>query len=269
MVDCGLINLGTCLPQRFFEFLVTVINAPIQPFLQFTLNLLSEPINIHLFANMWAIVVYVISMFYALLIVGAGFNIMTSGYSPAKREKAKEWLRNVLIMIVLVQASFFIYELAIDLSASITSGTLTLIDQHFFQINITTITDLGTAIFFGLFYLVTLIITSLVLIVRYAFVAIGVALFPLAIFFYFIPVLRPYGSLLLNFLGTAIFVTAFDALLLAGFSQLATLPVFGSMAVLVLIAAFGCINLVMLFLLCFGVIKSAFGVYHDVKRFKF
>jgi hypothetical protein len=207
-------------------------------------------------------------MFYALLLLGSGFNFMISGYDSAKREKAKTWLRNVLIMIVLVQASFFIYQLAIELSASATSAMLTLINQNFFLIGLNSISDLGMAIFFGLFYLCTLIVTSLVLVIRYAFVAIGVVLFPIGIFLYFMPALKQYGSLILNFLGIAIFVTIFDAILLAGFSQLVTLPVFENMRIIVVIAAFGIITVVMILLFFFGIVKSAFSVYNEVKRWK-
>ncbi len=217
---------------------------------------------------MWVIVIYCLSMFYALLLLASGFNFMISGYDSAKRENAKSWLRNVVIMIVLVQASFFIYQLAIDLSASVTSATLTLVDHNFFLITLNSISDLGMALLFGLIYIMTLIVTSLVLVIRYAFVAIGVVLFPVAIFFYFMPPLRSYGSLLLNFLGSAIFITVIDAILLAGFSQLVNVSIFGNMKVIVLIAAFLCISAFMLFILCFSIVKAGFSVYHEVKRFK-
>jgi hypothetical protein len=93
-------------------------------------------------------------------------------------------------------------------------------------------------------------------------------LFPIGIFLYFMPALRQYGSLILNFLGIAIFVTIFDAILLAGFSQLATLSVFENMRIIVVIAAFGVITLVMMFLFLFGIVKSAFSLYNEVKRWK-
>jgi hypothetical protein len=128
------------------------------------------------------------------------------------------------------------------------------------------ITDLGLSILFGLLYLLTLLATALILVLRYAFVAIGVTLLPIAIFFYFLPPMKQYGALLLNFLGIAIFVTCFDALLLAGFSRLADVGIFGNMKLIVVIAAFLCIDFMMCFLLFFGVVKSAFSVYSDVKK---
>jgi len=33
--DCGLLNLATCIPQKIFDFIIGVINAPIQPPLEY------------------------------------------------------------------------------------------------------------------------------------------------------------------------------------------------------------------------------------------
>ena len=246
--------------------MLNILNAPIQPFLELTLNLLSEPINLNLFFSMWVIIVYVISMFYGLMLVASGFNFIISGHDVVKRENAKQWLRNIVIMIILIQASFFIYQLAIDLSSIITSAVLTLVDPDFFLISVDDIGDIGLAIVFALIYVLVLIVTALILVIRYAFVAIGVVLLPLAIFFYFLPPLKSYGSLILNFLGIAIFITFFDVILLAGFSKLVDLAIFGGMQILVLISAFMIINVFMILLMFFSIVKAGLNVYTDVKK---
>lgn len=258
MAECGLVNLGSCLIQKTFEYILTLLNAPISPFLQLNLNLLSEPININLFLSLWTIVVYVLSMFYAILIMYSGFNFIISGYDSARRENAKNWLRNVLIMIILVQASFFIYKLTISLSASLTSAMLTLIDPNFYLIGVGGIADLGMAILFSFLYVCTLITTSFVLVLRYAIVSVGVVFFPIAIFFYFIPALKQYGSLIMNFLEIAIFISFLDAIILIGFSKLITIGIFANMTVLILISAFLLIDILTLFLMFFSIVKSAF-----------
>lgn len=264
MVDCGLTNLATCLPEKFFEYLLSIISAPLQQLLDLNRTLLSEPVNVNLFAPIWVIVIYVISMFYAFLIMYSGFTFIISGYDSAKRENAKQWLRNTVIMIVLVQASFFIYELITNLSAVIASSTLTLVPQEFFNLTIDNIPDFALQITFGILYLLTLITSLLFLVLRYAIVAIGTVMFPLAIFFYFIPPLRSYGLLALNFLGTAIFITALDALILVGFGRLIELDTFSNLKILVMIAAFGVIILLMFFLMFFSVIKAGVGAYNKI-----
>jgi hypothetical protein len=267
MVECGLLSLGSCLPQKFFEYLIDIFNAPITPFLNLILRLLSEPINISLFKGVWVIIVYVLSMLYGLLLLGSGIQFIISGHDVRKRDDAKQNLQNIAIMIVLVQASFFIYKLTIELASIMTSATLSLINTDFFLITTNSISDVGLAAVLALVYVIVLIGTAMMLTIRYAFVSIGVALFPLAIFCYFLSPLKQYGSLILNFLGVAIFVTFIDAILLIGFSELVKLPIFGSLNVLVLVSAFLTINLVMAFLLCFSIIKTGFKVYTGIKTF--
>src|SRR3989338_10470881 len=108
MAECGILNIGSCLPEKLIEYVTSILNAPLQPLLTSIQNLLSEPVQIQLFVSLWAIIIYVLSMFYAFLIIYAGFTFIISGYDSGKRENAKSWLRNILIMIILIQASFFI-----------------------------------------------------------------------------------------------------------------------------------------------------------------
>ena len=118
MASCGLLNLATCLPEKFFEFISSILNAPIQPMLSMTKDLLDAEVNLTLFSSLWAIMVYVLSMFYALLIIWSGFTFIISGQDARKREHAKEWFQNIIVMIILIQASFFIYQLAENLAQS-------------------------------------------------------------------------------------------------------------------------------------------------------
>ena len=108
---CGLTNLAVCIPQKFYEFTLNVVNAPLQPFLDLTKNLLSEPVNIENFIPLWAVIIYIISIFYGLFIIIAGFNLIVSGYSSERRERAKQWLKNVVLMVFFVQASYYIYSI--------------------------------------------------------------------------------------------------------------------------------------------------------------
>jgi len=259
MADCGLLNLG-CLPQMFFEYVSSLLNAPIQPLLDLNKGLISTPVNITPFFSLWTIIIYVLSMFYAFLIIYCGIQFIASGYNPAKREEAKEWLKNIIIMIVLVQASFFIYELFVQLASATTSSTLTLVNANFFTLKTSSGSGLALEIIFFFMYITTLLLTLIMLILRYAIVSIGVVLFPLGIFFYFIQPLKAYGLLLLNFLGVCVFITFLDAILLTGFSMLITLPLFSNLKILVMITAFMSIDFMMFFLMFFSIIKSAFNV---------
>ncbi len=260
MATCGLLNLASCLPQAFFEYFASILNAPLQPLLNLNKDLISAPVDLSIFSGIWAIVIYVVSMFYALLLIYSGFQFIISGYDSSKRENAKEWLKNIVIMIVLVQASFFIYELFVSISSSLTSGTIGLIDEDFFLLTTDNLTNIGLQIMFFLAYIFTLLLTALMLVVRYCIVGIGVALFPLGIFAYFVQPLRAYGLLLINFLGVAIFITFLDSIILTGFSRLVEISLFANIKILVMIASFLSIDIMMFMLMFLSIIKSALSV---------
>lgn len=258
--ECGLLNLASCLPQKIFEFFTNLLNAPIQPLLEFTKSLLTEPVQMSLFSPLWAIMIYVISLFYGLLILYSGFNFIISGYDVVKRTKAKEWLRNTIIMIVLVQASYFLYSAVMDMGSFLTAGVINLVDPNFFLLTADNITNLGLQFLFVGLYVFTLLFTVVFLAIRYVIVAVGIVLAPVGIFLYFIPPLKDYGKVIFNFLGICIFITFFDALIFLVCGEIMTLPLFENFKILVMIAGFGLSNLLMLYLMFFSVIKSAFNV---------
>jgi len=255
--ECGLLNLSACLPQKLYDFFINILNSPIQPLLTLTKALMTEPIKLEAFVSLWAIILYVLSIFYGLLMLYSGFNFMISGYDAAKRAKAKEWFRNIFIMIVLVQASYFIYSAVIDVNSLLTAGVISLVDQKFFLITADNIVNIGLQFFFAFIYVITLILTVIMLTFRYIIVAAGVVFVPIGIFLYFIPPVNSYGRLILNFLGTCIFITFFDSLILLVCSKLIDIPIFQNFKILVMITAFAIVNFLMFYFIIFSALKSA------------
>lgn len=259
-MNCSISNFWNCIPQLMFDFIMNVINSPIIPLLDLIKKLLITPVEISLFASLWAIMLYVISLFYGLLMVYSGFNFIISGYDAEKRIKAKTWFRNIFIMIVLVQASYFLYGLTVDLGSLLTEGIFGLIDNSFFYITADNIVNIGLQFFFGLFYVLILLFTVLLLSLRYIIVASGVVLVPIGIFCYYIPPLQSYGRLILNFLGICIFVAFFDAIIFLVCSRLLDISLFQNFKILVMICAFLLSDLLMFYLMFFSAIKSALKV---------
>ena len=255
--DCGLLNLATCIPQKMYDFFINLINAPISPLLTLVKALLTNPIELSTFGSLWAVMIYIISLFYGFLLLYSGFNFILSGYDAPKRENAKEWLRNIVIMIVLVQGSYFLYSLILDMNSLMTSGVMNLITEEFFKLTADNIVNLGLEFLFSIFYVVILLLTALILTIRYLIVIAGVAVLPLGIFLFFIPPLKSYGQAILNFLGSCIFVTFFDAIIFLFSSKLLEIPIFENVKILVMIAAFGMANLLMLYVIFFSAIKAA------------
>lgn len=260
MADCGLLNFMSCLPEAFFSYFVGLLESPLQPLISLISQILSLQVELSIFASLWAIIIYIISMFYAILILYSGFQFIISGYDPVKRENAKEWLRNTLLMIILVQASYFIYELFVQMSSALTSATLSLMGNGLFSVSTGSITGFALEMIFFITGIVIALITIIFLIIRYVIVAVGIVIFPLGIFFYFIPFLRHYGLLILNFLGIAMFITFLDAVILIGFSKILEISAFASIKIFVVISALICIDALMFFLMFFSMIKAAFSL---------
>ncbi|VVB79040.1 Uncharacterised protein [uncultured archaeon] len=255
--ECGLLNLASCIPQKLYDFFLGIVNAPIQPLLDFTKSLLTEPVNLSLFGSIWAIIIYILSMFYGLLLLYTGFNFIISGYDVVKRERAKEWFRNILIMIVLVQMSYFIYATFIDMNSLMTYGVVNMIDSKFFLLTADNIVNLGLELFLGIFYMLTLIFTVLLLTLRYVVVAIGVVLIPVGIFLYFIPPIKEYGKLIINTLAVIMFITFFDSLILLAGAKIVQIPLFENFKIVVMITCFSIVNFLMFYIMIFSAIKSA------------
>lgn len=256
--ECGILNIATCLPQALYDFLLNVINSPIQPLLDMLKFFLTEPVNLTIFSSLWAIMIYVISLFYGILLLYSGFNFIISGYDAEKRNKAKEWLRNIVIMVILVQASYFLYSLTLDIGSLLTAGIINLVGDEFFLLSIDNLVNIGLQFVFLFLYLLSVLITAILLTIRYIIVCSGVVFIPIGIFFYFIPALNNYGRLILNFLGICIFITFFDALIFLVCSKIVEIDFFANFKILVMISAFSLANLLMLYLIFFSAIKSAF-----------
>ena len=266
MGECGLLNLASCIPEKLYGFFISVLNAPLKPLLGFIKSLLTEPVNIKVLAPIWAIILYVLSIFYGLLLLYAGMNFMFSGHNEVKRAKSKEWFQNVFLMILFTQMSFFLYGMILDVSSLLTAGMMNLVNEEFFLLTADNIINIGLQFFFALFYVLTLLLTMLILMIRYLTVAIGVVLFPIGIFLYFIPPVQDYGKLILNYLGICIFIGFFDSVIFLVASQLIQIQIFENMKIMVMIGTFSMANLLMLYLLFFSIIKSALKTTASVAR---
>lgn len=254
--ECGLTNLASCLPEKFFDFLLALINGPIEPLLNFVKLLLESSPSIELFHGVWAIVVYCLSMFYGFLFIFAGYQFLTSGHNVLKRELAKEWLKNTVIMITLVQASFYLYGLVANLGSLMTQAVLSLVDEHFFLLTVDNIVNVGLEFILALGYALVLFLTMLFLVMRYLIVAMGVLFAPIGLFCYFLPPLRSYGKLILNLLGLCIFVTFLDAIIILACSKLITIPLFANFKIVVMINCFIMVDIVFVILIKHAIAKA-------------
>ncbi|MDD3175341.1 MAG: hypothetical protein PHU51_02595 [Candidatus Nanoarchaeia archaeon] len=257
--ECGLTNLASCIPEKMYEFILNLINAPLEPLLDLVTNLLQAHPSIELFQGIWAIVVYCISMFYGLLFIYAGFQFLLSGHNVVRREMAKEWLKNTMIMIVLIQGSFYLYDLVIELGSVMSSSVLSLVNPQFFMLTADNLVNVGLEFILVFMYVIVLLFTLFFLVMRYLVVAFGVLFIPIGIFCYFIPPLKSYGKLILNLLMLNIFITFLASIIILACSMLIEIPIFENIKIIVMINCFGLVNLLFILLAKHAISKSGAG----------
>jgi len=257
MSDCGITNLGTCLVEKSFEFIIYILNLPIKPLLAMIDNLLTEPVNINIFSEVWAIIIYMLSLFYGILLLIVGFRFLLSGNSPEQREKAKRELTNVILMMIFIQMSFFLYELILEIISSMSTVIFNLIREDFFLITMDNIGNMGLELVLLIPYLSMIVVTLIFLVLRYICVGVGVVFFALGIFFYFVGPLNQYGKLILNYLFVVMALPFFYSMIFLACSKFLEIELFANMKIVVMIGAFSLVNLMTIFLILFVIIKAA------------
>ena len=259
-MSCGLTDLATCLPQKFIEFILNLMNRGLQPMLDWVISLLPQPVNVAYLNSIWAIIIYILSLFYALFFLFAGFNLMISGHNVVKRENAKMWLANVVLMVIAVQGSYIIYSLLIETGSLLTTGVVSMIDPNFFLMTGGSLLNMGLQFLLILFYEVILLSTVILLVLRYLFVFVGIVFFPFGLFFYFIPPLQSYGKLIINMLLVSILVPFFASLVLLAASMLTKVGFFGSIKIVVAMTAFLAVDVLIILAIIFTIFKAATSV---------
>jgi hypothetical protein len=239
--ECGLTNLGSCLPEVVYEYFLYLINLPVLPFLLLIESLLTADIAIDLFYGVWNVVRYILSFFYVFLLIYVGYVFLTSNANPIKRAHAKDMLKNIFLMLILIQGSFYIYSLALDINTALNNVILSMIDPQFFLITVDNVSNIALEGVYLFTYCFTLFITLLMLVFRYVFVCLGVIIFPIGLFCYFIPPLKGYGKFIINALAIFIFITFFDLLIVLCCSMIVEIPLFENIKIIVMIICFAMI----------------------------
>ncbi len=258
--SCSLSNLGNCIRTKLFEGILAVLNAPTIPLLSAVKTLLTTSAVIESFKPIWQIIVYILSIFYGLLLLYSGIKFIISGYSPEQREFAKEWMMNIIIMIVFVQSSYFLYSILNDLASNISIGVIGMINPDFFLATATDSGSMGVTLILQIPYIAMLLISVIMLAVRYLLVSAGIFLFPIALFLYFIPFLRGYGKFLMNIIFLCMFLPFFQSIILLAGSLISELPVFSTFKTLILAAIFLIINVIFYWAMYYIVTSSAHGI---------
>ena len=229
------------------------LNNPLLNLSQTLLTTNPDPSGLY---SWWQSMVLVISSCYLLLFLGIGFMFLFSSLNPEKRATAKEWLKNAFMMIVLVNISYYIYVLILQLATAITQYLWTTSFLNFFDPNM--FNSMGSITL--IVYAIAVILSAITIFIRHVFLLIGVVLFPLGLFLYFIPPLQNWGRMTFNLIGIALFTQFIDVILFVASNHIMLNLAGNSGASFVPALAFMLIFIVNVLLMIYAVLKSAFSI---------
>ncbi len=233
-------------------------NDPLMQLSQTLLTSNPDPAGLY---GWWQSIVLVISSFYLLLFLSIGLLFLFSALDAGKRAVAKEWLKNAFLMIIFVNISFVLYDVLLELATAITQFMWINGFQNFFDPSVLANMGIGTLLLYGL----ALLLTAITLFVRSIFLLLGVVLFPIAIFLYFIPPLQSWGKMILNLIGMALFMQFLDVVIFVASNQ-AMLQLAGNAgASLVPALAFILIFILNILFIFYAAVKSMFNIAENTK----
>jgi len=264
--DCSLLHPMNCMNDLVKEalkstaYLISYTTGIVsQPFLRLLEKLMTYPPSTGVFLPVWSAIVGVISIFYIFFLLYAGIVFITQGDSPVKRWEAKNSIKNMVIVILLVSSSFYLYNLLIGLNSSLTGYIFGSIDSSFFTSASSSISNALLQVVMIIPYVVVVFLTVIFFTTRWIFVSFGIILFPLGIFLYFVPFLKGYGKLIINILILMIFIPFISGIILLGSSVLVNSPIFENFRILFMTTCFMIIDFMIYILIKFIINKSGAG----------
>ena len=253
--SCSIFSPIQCLKDT--AYLITYSTGlAAQPLIKLVETLMTAKPNIKTFKPIWLTIISLISSFYISFLLYSGIIFITDSNNLVKRHKAKESIKNMIIAIIIVSASYYLYNLLIEFNSSLTSYIFNQINPDFFK---TASDSFGNAIMQLILiipYIIVLLLTAIMFGIRWLLVSFGVILFPIGIFLYFVPFLKSYGKLIINIFILLIFISFISSIVILGSSMLINAPVFENFAILFYVISFLIVDFSFYLLIKFVLNKS-------------
>ena len=186
----------------------------VSPLFEVMKALILYNVDVFHFEGYWLTIVSIISCFYLLLFLVVGLKFLLGSYDAVQRLQAKEWFKSAVLLVIAVNASLLLYSLVLLLSSGTASVLWSVELEEFLVLSDLNALSLIWLVVVALFAFLAMI----TLIVRQIFLIVSVMLFPVAVFFYFIPPLKSGGLALLNLIFAFVFMQVLDVIILIGVS---------------------------------------------------
>ncbi len=209
--------------------------------------------------GLWQVIVYLISLFYLLLFLIVGLLFIFSSFDSKRRAVAKDWFKSIVFLVVGVNASFLFYSLFLGLGSAVANYLWVAEFEQLFSPSI--LSGLNFVLLF--IYAGAVLIAFITFFVRYLLLLLGTVLFPIAIFFYFIPPLKAWGKMLFEILFAGVLMQIIDVIVFIGASAVWNqFAGFQDILGWAPIMAFCLVAIINVFILWFAGVKAA-GVFNS------
>ena len=216
-------NLPSCITE---SFLTTVASGMVYASQQFTnaaIGFLTASPDPHWFCMPYTQVMALLESLYSIALMGIGLYYIIQAPDVEGRVRAKMMLKDVFFMIVILTFSFSLFDMLLSLNQYIASSLITSTVASVFNADMS-----FASLIFALVIIIGLLLTAWItfatLLIRYLLLPFLLLLFPIAIFLYFMPFGKAWGGAFLKIIAIIVFMTAIDAVFIAGLSSLFSSP---------------------------------------------
>jgi hypothetical protein len=216
-------NLPACIADAILSAIANGLVYTSQKFLSAAMIFLTASPDIKWFCTPYTAVMSILESLYSITIMGAGLYYIINATEVEGRAKAKQWLKNLFFMVIMLAFSFYLFDTLLSLNQYISTTLYNTANPNLFNIG-----NISESVVFVLVMVSGFSIMSGVtvstLTARYLLIPFALLLFPIAIFLYFIPFARDWGLMILRTIILIVFMTSVDALVISGLSFLFSSP---------------------------------------------
>jgi len=191
-----------------FHWFYGMLESLVEGMLSLLVDLIAYNPDINAVHSVWTDVVGIITSLYIIVFIVSGIALLAGTITGNPGRTFREWVLKSIAGLILVNASFELYELILGLEEAMVKEVFVNADLSGF------IVAGGVSIILFIIDLALLLGVAIVFLLRHILVMVGAVFFPLSIFLYLLPPTRRIGSVLLNLMFMAVFMPFFWALLL-------------------------------------------------------
>jgi len=256
-------NLPGCITESVLGTFTSGFAYSIDQFLSASFTLIAATPDLHWFCTPYNNIMSIIESLYSLAFIALGFYYVFRSTDIEGRLAAKEWLKNLVMMIAILSFSFELFDILVSLNSYLTLSFLQYASQDVFSPSIA-----FTSLVFAFFVLSTssfiVWLAFMTILAHYLLTPFLLLLFPISIFLYFMPFTKEWGTVFLKLIVSVVFMSAIDALLIMSLSILFSSPdpnlansLIRGMTIILGFSLIGVLNLFIFLAAVFSIIGTA------------